>query len=226
MTLYATNNALGNQVRDHLIKVGVETPMDPVAVAVDSIQKKEKMEQHFFEIWKTLGMDMTDDSLCETPRRMAKMFVDEIFYGLDYSKFPKCTTVVNKVNYDEMILVNASVMSTCEHHGVTIAGSARVAYIPKDKVLGLSKINRIVEFLAKRPQIQERLTMQIYHALSFILGTDDVAVVIDAEHYCVKSRGVCDLNSSTVTSKLGGVFASKPSTRSEFMAFVNKPKVA
>jgi GTP cyclohydrolase I len=150
------------------------------------------------------------------------MYVNEIFWGLDYDAFPKCTTVDNKMKYDEMVVErNVNVQSNCEHHFVVIDGLATVAYIPKQKVLGLSKINRIVEYFSKRPQIQERLTEQIYHALSFILETDNVAVVIDAQHYCVKSRGVEDTGSSTVTSKLGGCFKSDPAVRAEFMNIVN-----
>jgi GTP cyclohydrolase I len=150
------------------------------------------------------------------------MYVNEIFWGLDYDAFPKCTTVSNKMRYDEMVIErNINVQSNCEHHFVVIDGLATVAYIPKDKVLGLSKINRVVEYFSKRPQIQERLTEQIYHALQYILGTDNIAVVIDAQHFCVKSRGVEDVGSSTTTSKLGGVFKSDPSVRLEFMNIVN-----
>jgi GTP cyclohydrolase I len=155
------------------------------------------------------------------------MYVNEIFWGLDVEAFPKCTTVDNKMKYDEMVVErNVNVQSNCEHHFVVIDGVATVAYIPKQKVLGLSKINRIVEYFAKRPQIQERLTEQVFHALSFILETDNVAVVVDAQHYCVKSRGVEDVGSSTVTSKLGGVFKNDPSVRNEFMNIVNTCKRA
>jgi GTP cyclohydrolase I len=176
---------------------------------------------------RVLGLDLSDDSLIETPKRVAKMYVNEIFWGLDYDAFPKCTTVDNKMKYDEMVIErNVNVQSNCEHHFVVIDGVATVAYIPKQKVLGLSKINRIVEYFAKRPQIQERLTEQVYHALQFILETDDIAVVIDAQHYCVKSRGVEDVGSSTVTSKIGGVFKSDPSVRLEFMNIVNACKRA
>ena len=151
------------------------------------------------------------------------MYVNEIFWGLDFDAFPKCTTVENKMNYDEMVVErNVNVQSNCEHHFVIIDGLATVGYIPKDKVLGLSKINRIVEYFSKRPQIQERLTEQVYYALQYILGTDDIAVVIDAQHYCVKSRGVEDVGSSTVTSKLGGCFRTNPEVRTEFMSIVNK----
>ena len=158
----------------------------------------------------------------DTPRRVAKMFVDEIFWGLDYDAFPKCTCVDNKMAYDEMVVErNINVMSNCEHHFVVIDGLATVGYIPKDRVLGLSKLNRVVEYFSKRPQIQERLTEQVYHALSYILGTEDIGVIIDAEHYCVKSRGVEDVGSSTVTSKLGGAYKHDPTVRAEFMQIVN-----
>jgi len=168
---------------------------------------------------KTLGLDLTDDSLMETPKRVAKMYVNEIFWGLDYEAFPKCTAVDNKMTYDEMVVErNINVQSNCEHHFVIIDGVATVGYIPKQKVLGLSKMNRIVEYFSKRPQIQERLTEQVWHALQYILETDDIAVVVDAQHFCVKSRGVEDVGSSTTTSKLGGRFKDDQTVRSEFMA--------
>jgi len=212
---------LGNAVYQHLLSVGVETPFIPAVVQQGDDVRVENLTKLFHQVWTELGMDLTDDSLADTPRRMAKMYVKEIFYGLDYRNFPKCTTVDNKINYDEMVVErNVNVQSTCEHHGVVISGKATVAYIPKRKVLGLSKINRIVEFFAKRPQIQERLTEQIYHALAFILDTEDVAVLVDAEHYCVKSRGIKDTGSSTVTSKLGGVF-KQSAVRAEFLGIAN-----
>lgn len=214
---------LGRRVHEHLVKMGVETPT--FQHNVDRKDKIELIEKDFKHIMEVLGLDLSDDSLVETPKRVAKMYVNEIFWGLDYEAFPKCTTVDNKMKYDEMVIErNVNVQSNCEHHFVVIDGVATVAYIPKDKVLGLSKINRIVEYFSKRPQIQERLTEQVYHALQYILETDNVAVVIDAQHYCVKSRGVEDTGSSTVTSKLGGVFKSDPSVRIEFMNIVNACK--
>lgn len=172
---------------------------------------------------EALDLDLNDDSLIETPRRVAKMYVDEIFYGLDYELFPKCTTVDNKMQYDSMVVErNINVQSNCEHHFVVIDGSCHIGYIPKDKVLGLSKLNRIVQFFSKRPQIQERLTEQIYHALCYILGTDDVAVVIEASHYCVKSRGIQDVNSDTVTSRIGGTFLNDSIVRKEFFDIIKK----
>ena len=210
-----TDPELGKQVHDHLVKMGVETP-----IKKRNLDRKEQIdiiEGNFAEIMRALGLDLTDDSLIDTPKRVAKMYVNEIFWGLDYDAFPKCTTVDNKMKYNEMVVErNVNVQSNCEHHFVVIDGLATVAYVPKQKVLGLSKINRIVEYFAKRPQIQERLTEQIFHTLCYILETDDVAVMIDAQHYCVKSRGVEDTGSSTVTSRLGGGFKSDPAARQEF----------
>jgi GTP cyclohydrolase I len=167
----------------------------------------------------TLGLDLTDDSLEETPHRIAKMYVDEIFSGLDYSQFPKITVIDNKMDVEEMICVDKiDLTSTCEHHFVTIDGSAKVAYIPNEKVIGLSKINRLVRFFAQRPQVQERLTQQILVALQTLLGTDNVAVTMNAVHYCVKARGVKDGNSTTRTTSLGGVFKTDPASRAEFLS--------
>jgi GTP cyclohydrolase I len=210
-----TDPELGQQVHEHLVKMGVETPTNP-----NNYDRKEKIdhiEAHFTHIMRILGLDLTDDSLIETPKRVAKMYVNEIFWGLDYDAFPKCTTVDNKMKYNEMVCErNVNVQSNCEHHFVIIDGLATVAYVPKDRVLGLSKINRIVEYFSKRPQIQERLTEQIFHTLQYILDTEDVAVMIDAQHYCVKSRGVEDTGSSTVTTRLGGGFKTDPAARAEF----------
>jgi len=208
---------LGKKVREYLIKMGVETPINNEALAVENKKKIDILEDAFTTIWKTVGMDLNDDSLQETPNRMAKMYINEIYFGLKEENFPKCTTVNNKMKYNEMVVErNVSVQSNCEHHGVIIDGLATVAYVPKDRVLGLSKINRIVEYFSKRPQIQERLTEQIFHTLQYILDTEDVAVMIDAQHYCVKSRGVEDTGSSTVTSRLGGGFKSDIAVRNEF----------
>lgn len=218
-----TDPELGKQVHEHLVKCGVETPTVDNGIA--RTDKIDQIEAHFTEIMNIMGLDLKDDSLVETPKRVAKMYVNEIFWGLDYEAFPKCTAVDNKMKYDEMVIErNINVQSNCEHHFVVIDGLATVGYIPNEKVLGLSKINRVVEYFSKRPQIQERLTEQIYHALQYILETDNVAVVVDASHYCVKSRGVEDTGSSTVTSKLGGVYKDDPSVRSEFMSIVNASK--
>ena len=218
-----TDPVLGQSIHEYLVKQGVETPT--IDNNLSRTDKIEIIEKHFIKIMEALGLDLTDDSLMDTPKRVAKMYVNEIFWGLDYEAFPKCTAVDNKMKYDEMVVErNINVQSNCEHHFVIIDGLATVGYIPNQKVLGLSKINRIVEYFAKRPQIQERLTEQVFHALQAILETESVAVVIDAQHYCVKSRGVEDTGSSTITSKLGGVFKSDPAVRTEFMNIFNKPK--
>lgn len=210
-----TDPVLGQAVHEYLVKMGVETPTTPSLI--DRKEKIDIIEKHFKGIMETLGLDLSDDSLMDTPKRVAKMYCNEIFWGLDYEAFPKCTAVDNKMHYNEMVVErNVNVQSNCEHHFVIIDGLATVAYVPKQKVLGLSKINRIVEYFSKRPQIQERLTEQVFHALCFILETDDVAVMIEAQHYCVKSRGVEDTGSSTVTSRLGGGFKSDPAVRAEF----------
>ena len=211
---------LGLKVHEHLVKMGVETPVRDSAQKTDRKEKIELIESKFTDIMVALGLDLTDDSLMDTPKRVAKMYVNEIFWGLDYEAFPKCTTITNdKMGYNEMLVErNVSVQSNCEHHFVVIDGLATVAYVPKNKVLGLSKINRVVEYFSKRPQVQERLTEQIFHALQFILETEDVAVMINAQHYCVKSRGVEDTGSSTVTVRLGGGFKTDPSARAEFLA--------
>ena len=204
-------------VRHALLERGLETPLLPHQHERD--EKYKRIKQSFTDIVATLGLDLKDDSLCETPHRIAKMYVDEIFGGLDYFNFPKISVIDNKMGVEEMVKVkDISLTSTCEHHFVTIDGFARVAYIPKHKIIGLSKINRIVRFFAQRPQVQERLTQQVLVALQTLLETDDVAVSIDATHYCVKSRGVMDANSSTQTTALGGLFKSRHKTRAEFLA--------
>ncbi len=218
-----TDPELGQLVHEHLVKMGVETP-----IKKRNLDRKDQIdiiEGNFTEIMRALGLDLTDDSLIDTPKRVAKMYVNEIFWGLDYDAFPKCTTVDNKMKYNEMVVErNVNVQSNCEHHFVIIDGTATVAYVPKNKVLGLSKINRIVEYFNKRPQIQERLTEQIFHTLQYILDTEDVAVMIDAQHYCVKSRGVEDTGSSTVTCRLGGGFKEDPAARAEFLAIARMGK--
>ena len=218
-----TDPELGQKIHEHLVKMGVETPTKDSAL--DRKEKIEVIEAHFNGIMRALGLDLEDDSLMDTPKCVAKMYVNEIFWGLDYDAFPKCTTVANKMNYDEMVVErNVNVQSNCEHHFVIIDGLATVAYVPNEKVLGLSKINRIVEYFAKRPQIQERLTEQVFHALCYILETENVAVMIDAQHYCVKSRGVEDTGSSTVTTKLGGGFKTDAAARAEFLSIARMGK--
>jgi GTP cyclohydrolase I len=203
-------------VRNALIDRGLETPM--VACNMRAEEKQLQIKAHFTDILNILGLDLTDDSLCDTPRRIAKMYVNEIFSGLDYGNFPKLTVIENKMQVDEMVTVkNIDLSSTCEHHFITIDGTAAVAYIPNEKVIGLSKINRMVRFFSQRPQVQERLNEQVLVALQTLLETDDVAVSISATHFCVKARGVMDANSSTTTTSFGGRFKNNPETRKEFL---------
>lgn len=204
-------------VREALVHQGLETPMVDNGLSND--QKRERITGLMAEVAGTLGLDLTDDSLMETPARIAKMYVEEIFSGLDYSTFPKITQIENKMGLHEVIKVrDISVLSTCEHHFITIDGCARIAYIPKDTIIGLSKLNRLVRFFAQRPQVQERLTRQVMVAMQVLLGTDDVAVQIDAKHYCVKARGVMDEQSQTETMALGGVFKKDAGLRTEFLS--------
>lgn len=204
------------QVRQALVERGLETPLIENGLSRD--EKYARIRAAFTEVTETLGLDLRDDSLRETPHRIAKMYVDEIFSGLDYSRFPGIAVIENKMGVEEMVCIDRiDLVSTCEHHFVTIDGSARVAYIPRGRIIGLSKINRIVRFFAQRPQVQERMTQQILVALQTLLDTDDVAVTVNAVHYCVKARGVMDSNSTTRTTALGGVFKSDPRTRGEFL---------
>lgn len=203
-------------VRDTLIRNGLETPM--LETGITPQEKYEHIRELMAEVVRTLGLDLSDDSLAETPHRIAKMYVQEIFSGLDYRNFPKLSLIENKMGVNEMVKIrDIDLTSTCEHHFVTIDGVAKVAYIPRDRIIGLSKINRIVRFFGQRPQVQERLTQQILVALQALLGTEDVAVSIDAVHYCVKSRGVMDTNSQTSTTALGGCFKENIHTRAEFL---------
>ncbi|OYZ15217.1 MAG: GTP cyclohydrolase I FolE [Bdellovibrio sp. 28-41-41] len=183
-----------------------------------SEEKVEKIKDHFTEIMKILGLDLTDDSLKDTPKRVAKMYVNEIFKGLNTANFPKITTIENKMQYDQMIAVkNIDLFSYCEHHFQTIQGNATIAYIPSKKVIGLSKINRIVDFFSRRPQVQERLTKQIADCLEYVLETPNVAVFINAKHFCVIARGIEDANSTTITTDLRGDFKTRAETRKEFL---------
>jgi GTP cyclohydrolase IA len=203
-------------VRDTLVSKGLETPLIPSPLSPE--QKYDRIKGLLKDVIETLGLDLSDDSLSETPHRIAKMYVNEIFSGLNYDNFPKIAVIDNKMNVDEMVKVSdISLISTCEHHFITIDGLAKVAYIPAKKIIGLSKINRIVKFFAQRPQVQERLTQQILVALQALLGTENVAVSIIASHYCVKSRGIMDANSETSTTALGGSFKTNPQTRAEFL---------
>ena len=217
--LHKNNAELGLRVHQHLVSKGLETPITD-KVLVPAEDKIAAIAPLFNQIMDTLGLDLKDDSLQDTPNRVAKMFVNEIFWGLDYTKFPKCTAIENKMDYRNSFVCEKriNVQSNCEHHFVVIDGLATVAYIPHNKVLGLSKLNRIVEFFAKRPQVQERLTEQICETISFIAETPDVAVYMDAQHYCVKSRGIQDTGSSTVTLSSRGKFAEPESeVRREFL---------
>lgn len=205
------------KVQAALIAAGLETPMQ--ATQLSNEEKYQRIQGLMTDVLNTLGLDLNDDSLAETPHRIAKMYVHEIFSGLDYSQFPKIALIENKMAVEEMIKVrNIDLTSTCEHHFVTIDGLAKVAYIPSDKIIGLSKINRIVRFFAKRPQVQERLTQQVLIALQTLLETENVAVSMNATHYCVKSRGVMDSNSETSTLALGGLFKTDPAYRAEFLS--------
>lgn len=204
-------------VRNKLIEEGLETPL--IETGFTSEQKYERIKGLMTEVIGTLGLDLSDDSLTETPHRIAKMYVHEIFSGLDYENFPAMCLIENKMRVEEMVKVrDIGLTSSCEHHFVTIDGVAKVAYIPGEKIIGLSKINRLVRFFAQRPQVQERLTQQVLIALQTLLETENVAVSIEATHYCVKSRGVMDVNSSTSTTALGGIFKTNDRTRAEFLA--------
>lgn len=192
---------------------------------MDSTEKKAVIAEHFRKIMETLGLDLEDESLVKTPDRVAKMYVDEWFYGLSHEKFPRMMTLENddSVSYNQMLVErNIKVHSTCEHHFCPIVGVAHVAYIPQSKVVGLSKLNRVVDYFSRRPQVQERLTEDIHKALREHLQTEDVAVIVDARHFCVITRGVMDVNSSTVTSKLSGAF-NKPEARQELMDLIKNP---
>lgn len=209
------------KVREALRQKGIETPMIVLDESKD--ERRTHIEQHMREVLRLIGLDLRDDSIEETPARLAKMFVDEIFSGLDYANFPKITNIANRMKVSEMVLVNdVTLTSTCEHHFVTIDGMVSVAYYPKKWVIGLSKINRVVAFFAQRPQVQERLTEQILLAFQTILETEDVAVYVKATHFCVKCRGIKDANSYTVTSAFGGVFLEDRETRKEFLSLINK----
>lgn len=206
---------------DAHISESVETPMRPDAFDKSEDEKIEIIREHFEKIMDTLGLDLQDDSLRGTPLRVAKMFVKENFAGLDPEKAPRASTFENKYKYGEMLVEkNIVVYSTCEHHFLPIVGRAHVAYISNGRVIGLSKMNRIVDYYAKRPQVQERMTKQIVRALQQALGTEDVACVIDAKHLCVNSRGIRDIESSTVTAEFGGQFGESDVKR-DFLDYIN-----
>lgn len=209
---------LGRKIHHRLLELGLETPFKQVSEKdLSDSRSRSVLEGAHKAIMEELGLDLSDDSLRDTPKRVAKMYQEELFYGLDYGNFPKATTFKNP-GYDEMLAVTVSVNSFCEHHFLPFVGQAHVAYIPDKKFLGLSKFNRIVDFFGRRPQVQERLTEQISAALRFILDTEDVAVVIKAEHMCATIRGVKDSCGDTFSSKLCGRFRSVPELRQEFIS--------
>lgn len=213
-----------DQINDELgenhVATSANNPVRNDAFNLSDEQKIELIRKDVENILKTLGMDLTDDSIKGTPSRVAKMFVKETFGGLNPNKKPKASTFDNNYKYGEMLVEkNITLYSTCEHHLLPIIGKAHIAYISNGTVVGLSKMNRIVDYFAKRPQVQERLTMQIVQELQQVLGTEDVACVIDAKHLCVNSRGIRDIESSTVTSEYGGKF-KEDSTRSEFLDYI------
>lgn len=208
-----------DEAGDNHIMTSIETPLREDAFEMDDQLKIELIEEKFFEIMNILGLDMEDDSLKGTPHRVAKMYVKEIFSGLNPANKPKMALFNNKYKYKEMLVEkDITFYSNCEHHFVPIIGKAHVAYISNGSVIGLSKINRLVNYYAKRPQVQERLTIQIANALKEAMNTEDVAVVIDAHHLCVSSRGIQDVNSSTVTSSYSGKFLNEQ-TRNEFLSY-------
>jgi GTP cyclohydrolase IA len=205
---------------DNHVGASTNTPLRADAFNLSKEEKIDIIQDDVRRIMETLGLDLSDDSLKGTPNRVAKMFVKEIFAGLDPNKKPKASTFENKYKYGEMLVEkNITVYSTCEHHLLPIVGKAHVAYISNGTVVGLSKMNRIVDYFAKRPQVQERLTIQIVEELQKVLNTDDVACIIDAKHLCVNSRGIRDIESSTVTSEFGGKFKDKD-TRREFLDYI------
>jgi len=205
---------------DNHVMTSIDTPLREDAFKLDDDLKIELIEEKFRDIMNILGLNLNDDSLSGTPHRVAKMYVKEIFSGLNPENKPKIALFENKYKYSEMLVEkNITFYSNCEHHFVPIIGKAHVAYISNGKVIGLSKLNRIVQYFAKRPQVQERLTIQIANEIKEIMQTDDVAVLIDAHHLCVSSRGVQDINSSTVTSSFGGKFLNEQ-TRNEFLQHI------
>lgn len=199
-----------DEIGDNHLFTSVETPMRADAFLLSDEEKKDKIAFHFKEIMEVLGLDLTDDSLKGTPQRVAKMYIDEIFCGLNPANKPKVALFENKYQYNQMLVEkNITFYSNCEHHFVPIFGKIHVAYISKGRVIGLSKINRIVKYFAQRPQVEERLTMQIGLELQQILETEDIAVIVDAKHLCVSSRGIKDESSATVTSYYGGIFQNE-----------------
>ena len=222
--MFEIKNGMSNDnsqdIGDNHVGTSAKTPLRDDAFAINDTEKMARIQDSVRDILETLGMDLEDDSIKGTPRRVAKAFVNEIFSGLNPENRPRLSTFDNNYKYGEMLVEkNITVYSTCEHHLLPIIGRAHVAYISKGQVIGLSKMNRIVDFFAKRPQVQERLTMQVVQALQEALGTEDVACVIDAKHLCVNSRGIRDVQSSTVTSEFGGKFKDNDVKR-EFLDYI------
>jgi GTP cyclohydrolase I len=210
-----------DEIGDNHVSTSIDTPMRADAFDMSDNEKIKAIEKHFESIMDIMGLDRTDDSLKGTPHRVAKMYIKEIFQGLNPANKPKMALFENKYKYQEMLVEkNISFYSTCEHHFVPIIGKAHLAYISSGKVIGLSKLNRLVEYFAKRPQVQERLTNQIGTDLQKILETNDVAVIIDAKHLCVASRGVEDDTSSTITAFYGGVFKNEDK-KNEFLKYLS-----
>ena len=209
-----------DDIMDYHVLSSLDTPLRSDAFKLDDELKIELIEKNFKEIMNVLGLDLSDESLRDTPKRVAKMYVREIFSGLNPDNKPEPTLFENKFKFHEMLVEkNVTIYSYCEHHFVPIIGKAHIAYFPKNNVIGLSKLNRIAQYYAKRPQVQERLTMQIANELKETLRTDDVAVIIDADHLCVASRGVNDVNSSTLTSSYHGKFLNNE-IRKEFISHI------
>ena len=216
-------NTLEDLIGDNHLSTSEDTPLRDDAFDLSDTEKIEIIEKRVADILYTLGMDMTDDSLKGTPKRVAKMYVSEIFSGLNPKNKPKASTFDNKYKYGEILVEkNITLYSTCEHHLLPIVGKAHIAYISNGNVVGLSKMNRIVQYYAQRPQVQERLTIQIVRELQNVLNTKDVACVIDAKHLCVNQRGIKDISSSTVTCEFGGVFKNE-SKKQEFLDYIKLP---
>ena len=210
---------------DNHFSTNIETPLRADAFNKTDDEKIEKIQHYFKMIMEEIGLDITDDSLSGTPYRVAKMYVKELFYGLNPANKPKLSTFENKYGYKKMLVEqNITIDSACEHHFLPIIGYAHVAYIPKSKVIGLSKINRLVDYYARRPQVQERLVLQILNDLQHVLDTEDVIVSVTAKHLCVSSRGIKDQSSFTTTLEYGGRF-SETAIRNEFLKIVGQPKI-
>lgn len=212
-------------VHEVLLKLGLENPVISQVHKISIKKRKKLISQYIAKIMNLLNLDLNHDSLSKTPDRIVKMYFDDIFYGLNYSNFPKITLIKTTMNIEDMITIRKiNLTSTCEHHFIVIDGEVNVSYLPEEDIIGLSKINRIVNFFASRPQLQERLTKQILVSLQTLLKTKNVAVSIDAVHHCVKSRGIKDRNSITNTISLGGLFKTNKNMRQEFLLISSKNK--